>query len=196
MQLVAFQKWISPDLVILYITFIPCYWDYLDQLSSAVNPLTTRSGTALYWVGGILPLGLSSIWIIIGLSQTFTGLSPDYGIITGLKDNPGLSYFFLIWAVQDFFYNFQLCGGYSLLSDWLASVGKSLLIVPLLTYTIQVSEYLGHTSLNPDKINSLASELVYFQHFPPVRCFAGWVTGRRTALHRCLCPLLNTAFPH
>ena len=46
------------------------------------------------------------------------------------------------------------CGGYSLLSDWPASVGKSLLIVPLLTYTTQVSEYLGHTSLNPDQIIS------------------------------------------
>ena len=50
--------------------------------------------------------------------------------------------------------NIQLCGGYSLLSDWPASVGKSLLIVPLLIYTTQVSEYLGHTSLNPDQIIS------------------------------------------
>ena len=51
-------------------------------------------------------------------------------------------------------YNFQLCGGYSLLSDWPASVGKSLLIVPLLTYTTQVNKYSGHTSLNPGQIIS------------------------------------------
>ena len=66
--MLPFQKWISPDLVILYITFIQGYWDYLDQLSSADNPLTTRSCTVLYWVGGILPTGLSaSIRISLGL---------------------------------------------------------------------------------------------------------------------------------
>ena len=58
---------------------------------------------------------------------------------------------YLVFIYSD---NFQLCGGYSLLSDWPASVGKSLLIVPLLSYTTQVSEYLGHISLNPDQIIS------------------------------------------
>ena len=95
-NLLPFQKWISPDLVILYITFIPGYWDYPDQLSTADNPLTTGSCTVLYWIGGILPPGLLlSIWIIIGSSQTITGLSPDYGIV------PGLSYFSLTSAVLD-----------------------------------------------------------------------------------------------
>ena len=69
-------------------------------------------------------------------------------------DNPWIILLFPDLGCPEFFYNFQLCGGYSLLSDWLASVGKSLLIVPLLTYTTQVSEYLGHTSLNPDQIIS------------------------------------------
>ena len=92
-------------------------------------------------------------------------------------------------------YNFQLCGGYSLLNDWPASVGKSLLIGPLLTYIAQVSTWDTQVSTQT-KLSLLASDLVYLQHFPPERFLAGWVTGRRSALRRCLCPLLNTAFPH
>ena len=109
-----------------------------------------------------------------------------------VKDNPRIILFFPDLGCPGIFHNFQLCGGYSLLSDCLAS----LLIVPLLTYTTQDNEYLGHTSLNPTKLSPLASLLVYRQHFPPERLFAGWVTGWRSALRGCLCPLLNAAFPH
>ena len=143
------------DSVIHYTTMVPVYRDYMysDHLSSAVNPLTTGSCAALYWVGGILPPGLLlSIRIIIGLSQTFTGLSLDYWIIPGLKDNPQIILFFSWFVLSRIFA--QLCVVYSLLSDWPASVGKSLLIVPLLTYTTQVSEHLGHIRLNPDQIIS------------------------------------------
>ena len=91
---------------------------------------------------------------LVGFYRTFTGLSLDYGIIPGLKDNSRIILFFPDLGCPGFFHNFQLCGGYSLLSDWPASVGKSLLILPLLTYTTQVSEYLGHTGLNQDQIIS------------------------------------------
>ena len=55
---VYIYMWISLDLVIIYITFIPGYSDYLDQLSSTDNPLTTGSCTVLYWVGGNLTTGI------------------------------------------------------------------------------------------------------------------------------------------
>ena len=89
---------------------------------------------------------------IIFAELTIYCVSSDYPKLS--LDYPWIIIFFPDLGCPGFLYNFQLCGGYSLFSDWPASVGKSLLIVPLLTYTTQVSEYLGHTSLNPDQIIS------------------------------------------